>query len=359
MLNFEISDKERPEWKKSPEVLAKVRTFLYDFYHKYQEPLGMHIARTRKQLKEEDIQFFSHILRKIMDSLTIDKIEACEILIRKDQIDQGSEGIAKLSQSRMDLHCAKSGGLLLYMWEYLWALNGFPTVRLSSKQTASFSVSDLSEDHVKELHLPWDAFSIIPHSDVLPTIKRITVMQIPIPTKEGECGGFVFCAHQTNISELWHSGSSLLELYELQKKPIYDEESMEMETPEKKLLTLCNAVVFTTLAEMLQEKKLVKIENSMMRRRRRKKKSKKKDTPDAKEYRLSTPITIDNVKHVRDYVLGKSSKAYMARWMRRGHFRDQPYGSGRSKVRKKWIEPHMVNRHQKTLLVREHRIKEG
>jgi len=307
--------------------------------------------------KEKNLRLVSYMLKNILDKYFAN-IMARVLYLQLELAAEYQE--EKLNRARI-------------LWEYYWATEGFPVLQLSEQQIASFSISDpLEIEMFKDMRVPWNAFSIPCQNSTIPGLRRIIILELRsiidkylekfpeveyiLPSFNASC--FV---ELTNGLRIWNQEENLYELLKLITSTPDQEDVLKNTTAEQhRTLDLSKTLLLNTITALNQEK--LRNPNTQKKKTKKEKKLKhklkNKKTPDAKEYRLSTPVTIDHTKHVRDYILGKTNKKYTARWLVRGHWRNQPFGPKREKRYRKFIEPYWKGDERNSILIRDYKMKD-
>jgi hypothetical protein len=235
------------------------------------------------------------------------------------------------------------------LWCWKWAKFGFPTVHLTSEQVAAFALSDVPAEVAAELKLPWPVFVVQVPSGALSTGKvearRIAFTWLDVTEKEEASirGRFspdvgVLRVHlRVDLSDgtmLWATNKNMADFENTVTRDTFS--LLEMTQADDKLLALSKNLVLNVLVAINNK-------DGAFEHRRRKirvPRVAKKVTVLASDFVVGTPVVISHIKTVRDYLSGVSDRVYTARWLVRGHWRNQPCGTGRSERKHIFIEPH-------------------
>jgi len=250
--------------------------------------------------------------------------------------------------------------LNLQTWFIRWGQFGMPTLRLTDKQFSSFALSEIN--HSGEWKMPWPAMSLPVPEGLLNyegnKVRRVTCLRANKPTcarlfKEGDNVGYVFRL-DAGPFHLWKRSSSegnfkgMLE--DDKTVSTYDLPTSSAEDAARLMgvTALINAVDFINSGYKLEriQKKSVK--------------SSKDGKPHAAQYRINVPVQINTTQLIRDYVSGGAAKQkFTARWVVRGHKRNQAHGPGRKERKSIWVEPYWKGPEAGATKIRDHVLKKA
>jgi hypothetical protein len=235
------------------------------------------------------------------------------------------------------------------LWCWKWAKFGFPTVQLTSQQVAAFALSDVPAEVATTLALPWPVFLVQMPSGSLSTgqveVTRVAFTWVDVTKEEEDTvrGHFspdvgVLRVHlRADLSDgtmLWATNKDMADFENTVSLDTFS--LLEMTQADEKLLALSRNLVLNILVALNSK------EGAFEHRRRkiRVPRVAKKISVLVSDFIVGTPVKINHTKVVRDYLSGVSDRVYTARWLVRGHWRNQACGPARSERKHIFIEPH-------------------
>lgn len=251
-------------------------------------------------------------------------------------------------------------------WTWKWAKFGYPTVILSPDQVAAFALSDVPVSVATSLRLPWPAFLVQVPSGSLPTggneVVRISFTWVDVgPSEErrvmryfNERGGILrvhLRADQSDGTMLWATHKDMPDFAAVTARDTYG--LLEMNSAEDRALALAKNVVLNTLVA-LDTRDGKEIQRT---RKVRVPRAPKKVLVDTRLFVVGTPVKVGHKRTVRDYLSGTIDRVYTARWLVRGHWRNQACGPNRSERKHVFIEPYWKGPEGGPLRVRSHELE--
>lgn len=249
-----------------------------------------------------------------------------------------------------------------FTWHARWGQYGMPTLKLTTEQAASFSISQLDPAHKEDWQLPWPAFYMPIPEGLLDHdgqhVHGVSVYQLNTSTSARSDewnemhGSYVFRVDSGAYS-LWMRCPRQDFEKGVNQGIKVDPGSLDMTTSElsarKLAITmLINSVSFLNSGRTLKE---------VTQKRKRKGKRAGRHLPKPTTYTLDVPVKVNVVRHVRQYVSGThEERKFTARWLVRGHIRNQAHGPDRSLRKQKWIEPHWKGPESEAVRIKEHVI---
>lgn len=244
-----------------------------------------------------------------------------------------------------------------------WFMLGNPTLLLTRQQIAALAFSETVEQQIKDVRLPWNVF-YMPMPRGLLRVGSSYVDEIEVQKGKG-------ILWDDGIERLWKHGveihwemisecntgecmapSNLLYGDEnTTKEPLdigYEEPKEQWREERRRLDEFVSRIVFNAIYAINEGHKIEKTSTGKMR-----------DYSDQRYitgHKLNLPIKIDNVKYLQMGVSGESGRQYTARWMVRGHWREQACGKDRKGHRRIFIEPHWKGPEAGTILQRNYKV---
>jgi len=261
--------------------------------------------------------------------------------------------------------------VFLAVWLARWAQDGMPTLRLNENQASSFALSDLSDDQLNRWKPPWRSFMIsIPQIIPNTFIRRIGVQKIdvkPVGLEEHDrIHDSIFVrVEKTNPKELiFNAEGSAKDLHDVVKSNLVSPDAYGNTLKNKKIIELCTRITLNAVVAMSCKDQLRRINTGIVKKNAGRKRSKKtKKYRKIKKYGLTefilgTPVVVNHTRYIQEYCNSKTARFHKARWLVRGHWRNQAYGPGRSLRKEIFIEPFWKGDERSSVILREHQIKE-
>lgn len=253
--------------------------------------------------------------------------------------------------------------VLSTLWAVRWAQAAFPTLHLTGEQIAAFAFSNISEEQLEDWRTPWTAFRIPIPKGVLDTethevtdicfiesnfisgkIKKGFTVRIDVIDKlknhkmylwrtENSVGGL----RKQTVEISWFS------------QDLEDEGKVCIEKDEERIIYISALVILNSCFAALEKNALYIPKTGRGFRNKKKLRD--------KIYKLRTPIIIDARKYLSSCLKGESGRKYTARWLVRGHWRNQPVGKEKKDIRRIFIEPFWKGPERGTVLNRDYVIE--
>jgi len=226
-------------------------------------------------------------------------------------------------------------------WGGRWARSGFPTVKICAELAASLAMTDIPDDFINsEVRLPWKAF-------------RLDIPSGLLEDEGGEAAHMMVFQMEGDGDTEWWSSTLMSDGRFLSSQKKHQSMADLARGDGDNLSILCGRLLVGVCLSVTGGARL----------RRRSNKAKKNagvrpsDSPE-QEYVLGEDIhvSLDLREHVRSMARGHMLLTGVRRLVR-GHWRNQPYGPGRSMRRRQWIEPFWRGEEGAPTLVRDHIIE--
>jgi hypothetical protein len=240
-------------------------------------------------------------------------------------------------------------------WIMSWVKSGRPHVMADNKLAASFMSTDIPEGLVEDVLLPWSAFiATVPSNVLVPEEVSVLVEQLAGDTVrlqfsdardigDGEVHGTRWV-----LAAPWRefAAGDADEMRELAGIPA----GASQDSRRKHFVRCVCRYVFGCCAELSNRQGQTSSQAANRRSGR------KQELPTNWTTRLSRSVKIDARPYVRDYI-GGSRGSLNTQHMRRGHWRNQPYGQKNSLRKFIHIEPCWVGREDVPIIVRQHELE--
>lgn len=243
-----------------------------------------------------------------------------------------------------------------------WMDSGFARIEIGHKLAAALCLTDIPEI----VESPWNHWSLIIPTDMFSLDLEIQESHIPLG--------------KTKLERLWCVGSSIhAVVYRMHPTQLL---STDPEDVRHRYIDAPMVVVAQEFKDVTSEpmKNLHHLLNNLVRgiclsvtdKKQERKgswgrsttgsvKKKKNEGPGIGErYFIGKPISIDLREELERIASGKHrmNSGPKFQFLVRGHFRNQPYGPGREKKRRQWIEPFWKGDEETRVLLRPYEIKE-
>lgn len=242
-----------------------------------------------------------------------------------------------------------------------WAQHGFITLQLTGQQFSAFAFSNISADQLEQWHSPWPIFRIPVPENLMDSdkyaVNGITFGKLNICLEQNS--GFLIIrvdAHdkQSGMSvHIWRTAPDPYKMYELSTERLLSDEMDSLGEgwgeEDERILSVTKSVVLNAC--------IAATDRSALEYTPPKKRKSEKSIPHSKVYKLNTVITVDARRHVRNLICGTSDRQYTARWLVSGHWRNQPFGLNRSKIKRKFIEPYWKGPEKGTVVEHTYKIE--
>jgi len=246
-------------------------------------------------------------------------------------------------------------------WLIWWVTSGMPHVIIDAKLTASFMATSIPAEFAHQVPIPWEDFLLTIPANVLSKSEISCIIRKG--SRDSEDGTkfvrVIFLDREAaperengamswNLSEGW---SRFADEPQIEKNALDLNGKIIEDTPRRRL-KLVLRTIFGACAELSNRVGSGGGSTGAIR-------SRPADIPSEKLWtiRLSRPVKLDCREYVRDFISGERG-SIAVRYMRRGHWRNQPYGPKGSLRKFIHIEPHWVGSEDAPIAVRPHVLGE-
>jgi hypothetical protein len=221
-----------------------------------------------------------------------------------------------------------------------WGQCGMPSLLLTEKQFASFSISDVDRALLLDWRLPWPAINVPVPGGILAVggvpVSRIMCHRKATQYSVPDNAAYVFRL-QMGTAEIVASvhQNTLADAIDPDRIDRITYNTLPQEPGDGMVRKLGVSAIINAISFINNG---YKIEEVVLRTKTRRK---AKLAKLGRSYTLNVPVKIDVVKHVRNYVNGTNTeRLFTMRWLVRGHRKNQAYGLNRTLRKSLWIEPY-------------------
>lgn len=242
---------------------------------------------------------------------------------------------------------------------WTWALTGMPHVVVDHKVAASLMSTSIPEDFADQVPLPWPAFIATAPAGLLDKEYECSVL-VDNSSPKGDRVRLMFSDHRElddgqglvwDICQPWsaYASASAESMYAAAVEDgTAREERRDGDERRRAFMQCVSRFVFGACAEMAN-----RAAEGGHGRRAASESARSCSEPQNWTVRITRPVRVDVRAHVREYVSGHRA-GLTTQHLRRGHWRNQPYGP-RSALRKFiQIEPCWVGPEDAPIAVRPH-----
>lgn len=246
-------------------------------------------------------------------------------------------------------------------WPPQWFSAGLPRIEIPHKLAASFALTDVYDE--QEFPSPWEAWTLLlpdglfDYENLKP--RRVWCLgAAPVVIISD------YNVDGTNVILVSHAEFSFPNYFEYQLVTwSYCPENKEVIVQDHDGLRDCADTIYQMVTNLVgcilqaMDSPDVDVRKGRWGGVKKKKGKKRTEAGFGLSYKFGANVKIDFTRHIREVISRRDSRSLTVQYVRRGHWRNQPHGPGRSQRRRQWIKPHWVGNPEAAKLLRGYTIK--